>query len=403
MKKYCIIPARSGSKGLPNKNILFFDGKPLIQHSIDAAINSCVFGTENVYLSTDSKYYFDLVRDSGVSLHFRGEELSNDSAPSSAFITDFLKREVKEEDAIIVLCQPTSPLRYANHIKEAVELFERNQCDSVISVTKLEKSPRLFSKLPNGTLSDLKDVDKNYRRQDEEASDYYYPNGAIFVTTKKTYSENTTFYTENTLPYVMDSKSSVDVDGVIDFQAAVGIRTQDFYNKYKETIELQKNVLCNVNVQGEKVFVGDSRLVPLALCNQFAFEDFLLSSFYEFFNRLENKEVHIMLGVNDFQYGLSAEDVIRLFEKIINALLGNNCVIYIYEIFNTLNHPAFRNEEIRRVNLYLSNLSGVTFVQTNRKLSDQHGLKFEYTIDGIQLNEEGNKILKKIVCEFYGK
>lgn len=403
MKKYCIIPARSGSKGLPNKNILFLDGKPLIRHTIDAAINSAEFDVENIYLSTDSLHYFELVGDSNISLHRRGEELSNDKAPSSAFMIDFLNKMVPEEDAIVVLCQPTSPLRYGFHIQEAVELFENNECDTLVSVTKLDKSPRLFSTLPNGRLTDLHGVDKNYRRQDEVTVDNYYPNGAIFVTTKKYYLENITFYAENTIPYIMDSKSSVDVDGLVDFHAAVGIREQDYRNKLEETLQIQESILNNVSVSESKIIVGDSQLVSLNLDNKYAFSGFMLRSFYDFFGKLKNKEVHIMLGVNDFQYGAKAEDVISYFERAFEILLNNNCDVYVYEIFNTLNRPLLNNLEIEKVNNFLGKFDTIRFVKTNHLLSNVHGLKLEYTNDGLHLNEEGNKILLKIISEEYCK
>ncbi|MBW1571285.1 acylneuraminate cytidylyltransferase, partial [Streptococcus sp. SPC0] len=80
MKPICIIPARSGSKGLPDKNMLFLAGKPMIFHTIDAAIESRMFDKKDIFVSTDSELYREICLERGISVVMRKPELSTDQA-----------------------------------------------------------------------------------------------------------------------------------------------------------------------------------------------------------------------------------------------------------------------------------------------------------------------------------
>lgn len=223
MKKLCIVPARSGSKGLPNKNILEINGKPLLAYTIEAALNSGCFKKSDIFLSTDSLAYYDLVKHYGISLHHRGAELSSDTSPSSDFINDFIEKYSIEED-VVCLLQPTSPLRVGENIKEAVELYDNHQC-TVVSVCKSDKSPDLLSSLEND-LGDLYKVDKGYRRQAKR--DYFYPNGAIYISNVKKYKQECSFYTKETKPYIMDKLNSIDIDDYYDFKLVEMIMNEKF-------------------------------------------------------------------------------------------------------------------------------------------------------------------------------
>ena len=124
MKKIAIITARSGSKGLPNKNILLLNGKPLICYTIDAALEAGVF--EKIIVSTDSEEYIDLLSHYPIEFVRRSEELSGDTVSSFLVIEDVLKRYRDLVYDYFVLLQPTSPLRTAQHILEACQKFEDN-------------------------------------------------------------------------------------------------------------------------------------------------------------------------------------------------------------------------------------------------------------------------------------
>ena len=122
MKKIAIIPARAGSKGLPNKNVLMFGNKPLIAYTIEAALESQKF--DRVIVSTDSLEYKYIAEKFGAEVIIRDAELASDTAGSFVVIEDVLKRI--ENIDYFVLLQVTSPFRNSNHIKESIDLFEKS-------------------------------------------------------------------------------------------------------------------------------------------------------------------------------------------------------------------------------------------------------------------------------------
>lgn len=121
MRRLAIIPARCGSKGLKDKNITDLCGKPLIVYSIEAALLSGIFN--KILVSTDSEYYADISRQYGADVIMRGEAQSNDEATTFDVLMDLFNR-LDEEYDYFTLLQPTSPLRNAQHVKEAAWLFE---------------------------------------------------------------------------------------------------------------------------------------------------------------------------------------------------------------------------------------------------------------------------------------
>ena len=217
VKVIAIIPARSGSKGLKNKNIIDLNGKPMLAYSIEAAKKSEVF--DKIVVSTDSKLYKDIAEAYGANVLMRGEDLSNDTASSYDVIKDVL---AKERNAVyaFVLLQPTSPARSAEQIKEAWEKFVNNQeiIDFLVSVKESEHCRELVHSLDDdGLLKEFSADFKNYRRQ---AKKDYSPNGAIFIAKSKEYLEKGHFFGERSLSYIMDKMSSVDVDDEIDYELA---------------------------------------------------------------------------------------------------------------------------------------------------------------------------------------
>ena len=133
MKIIGIIPARAGSKSIKNKNITNINGKPLIYYTIKAIKKSKI---KNFIVSSDSKKILNISKKFGVkNLFLRPKKFSSDSTRSIE-LYKFLKKELEkffDFDAIMVL-QPTSPLRRFQDINNSIKLFEKNKCDSVISV-----------------------------------------------------------------------------------------------------------------------------------------------------------------------------------------------------------------------------------------------------------------------------
>lgn len=123
MGNIALIPARSGSKGLKDKNIRKLNGKPLIVHSINAAIESKIF--DEIMVSTDSELYADIAKDSGASVPFlRSQEQSSDSAGSWGVVKEVLQnyKKLGKTFSTVCLLQPTSPLRRADDIIEAYQI-----------------------------------------------------------------------------------------------------------------------------------------------------------------------------------------------------------------------------------------------------------------------------------------
>lgn len=211
-----IIPARGGSKGIPNKNLKELLGKPLIAYSIECAINSKY--VDKVIVSTDSSEIAEVSKKYGAEVPFlRPSELATDSSPVIDTFIYTIERLEKEEgitiDQFIVL-QPTSPLRTTRDLDEAIELFVNKKADSVVSYTS-EEHPIYWHKYlkEDGRLEDFMPSSIS-RRQDYRKT--YYPNGAIYVF-KKALILQRNYYSENTYAYIMPRNRSVDIDYQEDF------------------------------------------------------------------------------------------------------------------------------------------------------------------------------------------
>lgn len=221
MKKIAIIPARSGSKGLKDKNIIDLCGKPLIVYTIEAAVQSGVF--DRVIVSTDSEHYADVSRQNGAEVMMRGDSLSNDEATTYMVLEDILKKRLTVPIDYFVLLQPTSPLRNATHISEAVEKFESryNDFDFLVSMKESEHAKVLVNPIDEDESLKYFDSDfSNYRRQGFKD---YTPNGAIFIAKPQIYLERKHFFGARSISYIMTAEDSVDIDHSIDLLVAEAV------------------------------------------------------------------------------------------------------------------------------------------------------------------------------------
>ena len=137
MKILGVIPARSGSKRVANKNIKNLNGKPLIAYTIEAALNS---NLDQVIVSTDSEEIASISKDYGAEVLMRSASLSNDLAPTLPVIQDAVKKINVNFDAVMTL-QPTSPMRNNLHINQAIKIFTNDiNADSLVSVVRVPHS-----------------------------------------------------------------------------------------------------------------------------------------------------------------------------------------------------------------------------------------------------------------------
>lgn len=221
-KLIAIIPARSGSKGLQDKNIRKLNGKPLLAYSIEAAIASGIFDT--IHVSTDSREYAEIAEIYGADEPFlRDVQNAGDSSSSWDAVREVLHKYEKRGKYfdVCVLLQPTSPLRTADDIKAAYALFKTKKADSLTSVTEVDHPIQWCFKLDDSySMKDFASSPyKNSRRQELEK--YYRINGAIYiVSTSNIGDPSFDFYTERCVAYVMDRRRSIDIDTLQDFNIA---------------------------------------------------------------------------------------------------------------------------------------------------------------------------------------
>lgn len=220
MKNIAIIPARSGSKGLPDKNIKELNGYPLIGYSIKAALESEMFDT--VMVSTDSESYADIAIKCGATVPFlRDAENAGDKSSSWDVVREVLgkyKERGCEFDSVCLL-QPTSPLRTSQNIVEAYKMFESREAKAIVSVCEVDHSPLWCNVLgENASLKGFIKEEAKLPRQ--ELKKYYRINGAIYIAKVKEFIANDDLYTENCYAYVMERKTSVDIDCLDDFKYA---------------------------------------------------------------------------------------------------------------------------------------------------------------------------------------
>ena len=219
MEIVAIIPARGGSKGIPRKNIKQLFGKPLIVWTIEHAKKSRYIG--RITVSTEDKEISEISKKCGAEVIERPEELAKDETPTIDVIFHVLEVIKAEnfEPGLVVLLQPTSPLRNAQDIDNAIELFLKNDCESVVSVCEVEHSLYWSFEIENRYLKPIFGGKYlNMRRQD--LPKVYTPNGAIYVSTPEILRKYKSFYCSKTIPYIMPPERSVDIDNEIDFMLA---------------------------------------------------------------------------------------------------------------------------------------------------------------------------------------
>lgn len=206
-----IIPARGGSKRLPKKNIISFCGKPLVAHSIQAALKSkCITRT---IVSTEDIEIADVSRSYGAEILQRPACLARDASPTNdvlLHVLEHLKKTEQYTPDILVLLQPTSPLRTTSDIDSAIQKFKRSKAESLISVTEYDHSPYWAFTIQKNMLTSVFGASKLKRSQ--ELPPLYRPNGALYITTTATFLRTKTYYTKKITPFIMPQNKSVDID-----------------------------------------------------------------------------------------------------------------------------------------------------------------------------------------------
>jgi N-acylneuraminate cytidylyltransferase/CMP-N,N'-diacetyllegionaminic acid synthase len=216
-----IIPARVGSKGLPGKNIRLLGNKPLIAYSIEAAVNSIFKGT--VIVSTDDEEIASVGKKYGATVPFiRPNELATDAASTMDVVfhaINFYKQQHVFFDLVVVL-QPTSPLRTSSDIDLAISLMKEKNVAAVVSVCESEHHPLWTNILPaDGSMKNfIREEVKGKNRQQLPVN--FRLNGALYISKSEALEIYKGFIHEKTIAYIMPTDRSVDIDHEIDFKLA---------------------------------------------------------------------------------------------------------------------------------------------------------------------------------------
>jgi CMP-N-acetylneuraminic acid synthetase len=217
-----VIPARFGSKGLPRKNILDCAGKPLIAWSIEAALKSKY--VTQVLVTTDSEEVANIAKKYGAWVpSLREAYLAQDQSSITEVVKDVLNNMATGFSYdLIVLLQPTSPLRTSEHIDAAIKTYldkKKFEFDTLVSMYQIDSKCLLAFGVDkdSGHVYSHYDMDlKNPRRQN--LPDCYTPNGAIYIASTDNFNG---FYSKNNIPFIMNKDVSIDIDCHKDLKKAI--------------------------------------------------------------------------------------------------------------------------------------------------------------------------------------
>lgn len=213
-KILALIPARGGSKGIKNKNIIDIMGKPLIYYTIQAAKESVYI--DDIVVTTDDEVIANISIECGAKVPFlRPKQLAQDTSKTidavlHAILT--LEQMGPKYDTLILL-QPTQPLRTSEDIDKSIECFFCNGELSLVSVSEVDDHPLLIREIVDNKLLPLLLENSTCRRQDMKK--YYRINGCIYINKVEEINSNTSF-NDNLIPFIMKKSHSVDIDEVKD-------------------------------------------------------------------------------------------------------------------------------------------------------------------------------------------
>lgn len=413
MRRLCIITARAGSKGLPDKNMLMVEGKPLLAYSIESALEAGVF--ERIVLTTDSQEYIDCLSHYPIDFRLRPEHLASDTATSFDAIKDVIELEPWADMDYFVLFQPTSPLRKVEHVRELCERFDQHweQYDFMASVSNSHKPTVLTRPIDQDGSMKYFDIDySSYRRQNYLPE--YSPNGVYFVAKLKAYLEHKHFYGAKSLAYFMDKNDAMDIDDREDFE--------QFYMVMQRR-NRKRNLLAGVQRELQHkayeflrsaplALVGDAHLAlwpteaeaSLGTYQDLSFSGITAQQYSELvLPRITQlaPRVIISLGINDLRMEESTPEAIaQQVLHVVQTLKARapEARLQFVEIPQTLFRVDCRNAAITALNQALQPAlvqMGVEWVQVNDLLTNAYGkLRTELTTDGLHLLPEAYALIR---------
>ncbi|MDR9424086.1 MAG: acylneuraminate cytidylyltransferase family protein [Marinobacter sp.] len=214
-----VIPARGGSKRLPRKNVLPLAGKPLICWTIEAALATRL--DARIVVTSDDDEILNLAQkyaEQGVIAHHRPDELASDTATTADALIDAVRAEsiAGSPPDTLILLQPTSPLRNADDILAAVQVFETTGCsDTVVSVCEVDHPTAWVGMIDDD--SRFSGIDLSGKRSQDYQKEYRL-NGAVYVAQAEVLMDRQALLTDRLRASVMPRERSFDIDEGIDFK-----------------------------------------------------------------------------------------------------------------------------------------------------------------------------------------
>lgn len=216
-----LIPARGGSKGLPRKNIKPLSGKPIIAWTIEQALASRYL--DRLIVSTDDEEIAEVSRKYGAEIPFmRPKELAEDNAKGIDVVLHaidwLMKNDRRKQYDLIMLLQPTSPLRKFDDIDKAIELLFFKKAKAIVSVCKVDHHPLWANTLPeDGCMKDF--IRKEIMNENRQKLPIFYRlNGAIYIAHCDYLKKQKSFFGKETFAYIMPKERSIDVDNELDLK-----------------------------------------------------------------------------------------------------------------------------------------------------------------------------------------
>jgi len=215
-----VIPARGGSKGIPRKNLCMLAGKPLICWTIECALSAT--SISQVVVSTDDEDIKEIAKQYGVvDIRDRPANLAKDDVHAVHVVVDCLKYYQKKGIIVnkVAMLLPTSPMRSARDVDNALALFNYYDCDSVIGVRQCDKPESNFRYInTNGILEPIKEVEKFEVQRQDIIKPVYEVSGAMFASSPEHILKHKSFHVGRPVAYIMDKISSMDINDVDDFR-----------------------------------------------------------------------------------------------------------------------------------------------------------------------------------------
>lgn len=212
-----IVPARGGSKGIPRKNMVLLAGRPLIDHTLNVAKSANIF--DDIIVSTDDTEIAKFSIDAGCSVHQRPHHLATDGSRVVDSVLDVAQNRKLPNETLIMVLQPTSPLRTAHHVKAAADLFHNQDSTAVVSVVECEHHPLKTVRIEHHRIVPMSDR-HSLEASRQDLPRLFRPNGALYLASLAVTTQTGSLVPPNAHALEMSREDSLDIDSASDLLLA---------------------------------------------------------------------------------------------------------------------------------------------------------------------------------------